>query len=85
MNPAVCVPTLYNALPEEIRAIRGYRDVSALKKIVNTKKYYSHDELLNACVLLLEPLLSLGQICKFHSVHFLFTDTNIYIVAGVIV
>jgi hypothetical protein len=36
MNPAMCVPTLYNALPEEIRAILGNkRYVSALKKFTN--------------------------------------------------
>jgi hypothetical protein len=47
MNPAVCVPTLYNALPEEIRSIRGYkRYVSALKKFVYEKKFYSRDEFL---------------------------------------
>jgi len=45
MNPAVSVPTLNNALPEEIRAIRGYkRYVSALKKFVYEKKFYSQDE-----------------------------------------
>jgi hypothetical protein len=45
MNPAVCVPTLYNALPAEIRAIRGYkRYVSALKKFVYANKFYSQDE-----------------------------------------
>jgi hypothetical protein len=39
MNPAVCVPTLYNALPEEIRSIRSYkRYVSALKKICVREK-----------------------------------------------
>jgi hypothetical protein len=54
MNPAVCVcvPTLYNALPEEIRAIRGYkRYVSALKKFMYAKKYYSLDEYFNSKVL----------------------------------
>jgi hypothetical protein len=45
MNPAVCVPTPYNALPEEIRSIRGYkRFISALKKFVYEKKFYSQDE-----------------------------------------
>jgi len=47
MNPAVCVPTLYNALPAEIRVIRGYkRYVSALKKFVYENKFYSQDEFL---------------------------------------
>jgi hypothetical protein len=53
------VPTLYNALPEEIRAIRGYkRYVSALKRFVYAIKYYSRDEYFNVLVLLLVPFLT---------------------------
>ena len=42
---ALNVSLVYNALPAEIRAIRGYkRYVSALKKFVYANKFYSQDE-----------------------------------------
>ena len=45
MNPAKCIPRLYNALPEEIRAVRGFKKyVAALKRYLYEKKFYSSDE-----------------------------------------
>lgn len=42
---SLCAETLYNALPEAIRGIRGYKKyVSALKKIVYANKFYPQDE-----------------------------------------
>jgi hypothetical protein len=49
LNPAVCVPLLYNALPAEIRSIRAYkRFVTALRKFVYEHRYYSAKEYFDA-------------------------------------
>jgi exonuclease III len=49
MNPAVCVPKFYNALPEEIRAVQGCgKFIRALKKFVYANKFYSAEEFYDA-------------------------------------
>jgi hypothetical protein len=49
LNPAVCVPKLFNALPAEIRSIRAYkRFVTALRKFVYEHRYYSAKEYFDA-------------------------------------
>jgi hypothetical protein len=45
LDPALCVPKLYNALPEKIRSIRAYkRFVTALRKFVYEHWYYTANE-----------------------------------------
>jgi hypothetical protein len=45
MNLAVCIPRLYNALPEEIQTIRGFKkSVAALKRFVYANKFESAEE-----------------------------------------
>jgi hypothetical protein len=49
LNPAVCVPNLYNALPAEIRSIRAYkRFVTALRKFVYKHRFYTSKEYFDA-------------------------------------
>jgi hypothetical protein len=49
LNPAVCVPKLYNALPAEIRSICAYkRFVTALRKFVYEHRYYTAKEYFDA-------------------------------------
>jgi len=51
LNPAICVPQLYNALPQEIRSIRAYKKyVAALRKFVYERKFYSAKEFYDAAV-----------------------------------
>jgi hypothetical protein len=49
LNPAVCVPKLYNALPERIRSICVYNKfVNALRKFVYEHRFYSVQEYFDA-------------------------------------